>query len=178
MGEEGALAYRLPRQAERALDERIVYIMNSIMQDVINRGTGRRARALGRNDLHGKTGTTNDQKDAWFNGFNHKLVTTVWVGFDQQQTSLGNYETGSKAALPMWVEFMREALKGMPETEMQRPDGLVNVRINADTGELANDGDQNVVFEMFRSEYAPRAVAADRIPADANGNNTIPEQLF
>lgn len=178
MGEEGALAYRLPRQAERALDERIVYIMNSIMQDVINRGTGRRARALGRNDLHGKTGTTNDQKDAWFNGFNHKLVTTVWVGFDQQQTSLGNYETGSKAALPMWVEFMREALKGMPETEMQRPDGLVNVRINADTGELANDGDQNVVFEMFRSEYAPRAVAAERIPADANGNNTIPEQLF
>lgn len=178
MTEEGSLAYRLPRQAERALDERVVYIMNSIMQDVINHGTGRRARALGRTDLHGKTGTTNDQKDAWFNGFNHKLVTTVWVGFDQQQTSLGNYETGSKAALPMWVEFMREALKGMPETEMQRPDGLVNVRINADTGELANDGDQNVVFEMFRSEYAPRAVAADRIPADANGNNTIPEQLF
>ncbi len=178
LGEEGGLAYRLPRQAERALDERVVYIMNSIMQDVINRGTGRRARALGRNDLHGKTGTTNDQKDAWFNGFNHKLVTTVWVGFDQQQTSLGNYETGSKAALPMWVEFMREALKGMPETEMQRPEGLVNVRINADTGELANDGDQNVVFEMFRSEYAPKAVAADRIPADANGSNAIPEQLF
>lgn len=178
MTEEGGLAYRLPRQAERALDERIVYIMNSIMQDVINRGTGRRARALGRNDLHGKTGTTNDQKDAWFNGFNHKLVTTVWVGFDQQQTSLGNYETGSKAALPMWVEFMREALKGMPETEMQKPDGLVNVRINAETGELANDGDQNVVFEMFRSEYAPSAVAADRIPADANGTNSIPEQLF
>lgn len=178
VGDEGGLGYRLPRQAERALDERIVYIMNSIMQDVINRGTGRRARALGRNDLHGKTGTTNDQKDAWFNGFNHKLVTTVWVGFDQQQTSLGNYETGSKAALPMWVEFMREALKGMPETEMQKPDGLVNVRINADTGELANDRDQNVVFEMFRSEHAPKAVAADRIPADANGSNAIPEQLF
>ncbi len=177
MAEEGSLAYRLPRQAERALDERIVYIMNSILQDVINHGTGRRARALGRNDLHGKTGTTNDQEDAWFNGFNYKLVTTVWVGFDQQE-SLGNYETGSKAALPMWVEFMREALKGMPETEVQRPDGLVNVRINADTGELANDGDQNVVFELFRSEYAPSEVAADRIPADANGNNAIPEQLF
>ncbi len=177
MAEEGSLAYRLPRQAERALDERIVYIMNSILQDVINHGTGRRARALGRNDLHGKTGTTNDQEDAWFNGFNYKLVTTVWVGFDQQE-SLGNYETGSKAALPMWVEFMREALKGMPETEVQRPDGLVNVRINADTGELANDGDQNVLFEMFRSEYAPSAVAADRIPTDANGNNSIPEQLF
>lgn len=178
MGDEGSLAYRLPRQAERALDERIVYIMNSIMQDVINHGTGRRARVLGRNDLHGKTGTTNDQKDAWFNGFNHQLVTTVWVGFDQQQISLGNYETGAKAALPMWVEFMREALKGMPEAEIPRPDGLVNVRINADTGELANDGDQNVVFELFRSEYAPSAVAADRIPTDANSNNAIPEQLF
>ena len=66
----------------------------------------------------------------------------------------------------------------MPETTMQRPEGLVNVRINADTGELANDGDQNVVFEMFRSEHAPKAVAADRIPADANGSNAIPEQLF
>ena len=178
LGDEGGLGYRLPRQAERALDERVVYIMNSIMQDVINRGTGRRARVLGRNDLHGKTGTTNDLRDAWFSGFNHKLVTTVWVGFDQQQTSLGSYETGAKAALPMWVEFMREALKDMPETEMPRPDGLVNVRINADTGELANDGDQNVVFEMFRSENAPSAVAADRIPVDSNGSNAIPEQLF
>jgi len=175
---ETGLGYKLPKQAERALDERIVYIMNSIMQDVINRGTGRRARALGRNDLHGKTGTTNDQRDAWFNGFNHKLVTTVWVGFDQQQLSLGNYETGSKAALPMWVEFMRTALNNMPETEMQRPEGLVNVKINAETGELANAADTNVVFEIFRAEMAPQAVAADRLPSSTNNKNVIPEQLF
>jgi len=172
------LGYKLPKQAEKVLDERIVYIMNSIMQDVINRGTGRRAKALGRNDLHGKTGTTNDQRDAWFNGFNHNLVTTVWVGFDQQQLSLGNFETGSKAALPMWVDYMRTALKGMPETKMQRPEGLVNVKINAETGELANATDTNVVFEMFRAELAPQSVSAGSLPANSNNTNTIPEQLF
>jgi len=173
------LSYKLPRQAERAVDERIIYIMNTILKDVINRGTGRRARALGRTDLHGKTGTTNDQKDAWFNGFNHKLVATAWVGFDQQQLSLGNYETGSKAALPMWIEFMRTALRGLPETPMPRPEGLVNVKINAETGELANASDSNVVFEIFRSERAPSEVAAERLPGTRDDEpGVIPEQLF
>ncbi len=172
------LGYKLPKQAERAMDERIVYIMNSILQDVIKRGTGRRARVLGRNDLHGKTGTTNDQKDAWFNGFNGKLVATVWVGFDQQQLSLGNYETGSKAALPMWIEFMKTALKGMPETKMERPEGLVNVKISAETGELASAEDTNVVFEVFRKELAPKELAGGALPANTENKGNIPEQLF
>jgi len=172
------LSYRLPKQAEKVLDERIVYIMNSILQDVITQGTGRRARVLGRNDLHGKTGTTNDQRDAWFTGFNQNMVTTAWVGFDQQQLSLGNYETGSKAALPMWVDYMRSALKDMPESEMQRPEGIVNVKINAATGELANATDTNVVFEMFRAELAPQSVAAETLPANSSNQNSIPEQLF
>lgn len=176
--QEASLGYKLPKQAERAIDERIIYIMNTILQDVISRGTGRRARALGRTDLHGKTGTTNDQKDAWFNGFNNKLVATVWVGFDQQQMSLGNYETGSKAALPMWIEFMRTALKGMPETRMQRPEGLVNVKINAETGELANATDKDVVFEVFRAELAPVKEGAGALPANAENKGDIPEQLF
>ena len=176
--QEQNLGYKLPKQAERAIDERIVYIMNSILQDVIARGTGRRARALGRSDLHGKTGTTNDQKDAWFNGFNSQLVATAWVGFDQQQLSLGNYETGSKAALPMWIEFMRTALKGMPETKMERPEGLVNVKINAETGKLANSADTNVVFEVFRSELAPNEAATGSLPANAGQTSDIPEQLF
>lgn len=176
--QEPNLGYKLPKQAERAVDERIVYIMNTILQDVINRGTGRRARALGRNDLHGKTGTTNDQKDAWFNGFNDKLVATVWVGFDQQQLSLGNYETGSKAALPMWIEFMQTALKGIPETKMQRPEGLVNVKINAETGELANASDKNAIFEIFRSELAPKEESAESLPANTGNKGDIPEQLF
>jgi len=175
---ETGLGFKLPKQAERALDERIVYIMRSILKDVINRGTGRRARALGRNDLHGKTGTTNDQKDAWFNGFNQNIVGTAWVGFDQQQISLGNFETGSKAALPMWIEFMRTALAGMPETDMQRPEGLVNVKINAETGELANTTDANVVFEIFRTELAPKAAGAEKLPSNEDNRNVIPEQLF
>jgi len=177
--QEPNLTYKLPKQAERTVDERIIYIMNSILQDVIKRGTGRRARVLGRSDLHGKTGTTNDQKDAWFNGFNNKLVATAWVGFDQQQLSLGNYETGSKAALPMWIEFMRTALKSMPETAAPRPEGLVNVKINAETGELANAADTNVVFELFREERAPKEVAGGAQPVGAEGNKgDIPEQLF
>lgn len=173
-----SLEFKLPRQAERTIDARIIYIMNTILQDVIKRGTGRRARVLGRNDLHGKTGTTNDQKDAWFNGFNHKLVATAWVGFDQQQFSLGNYETGSKAALPMWIEFMRAALKDLPETKMERPEGLVNVKINAETGELANAKDTNVIFEVFREELAPKEVAGGAIPMDSDNKGDIPEQLF
>jgi len=176
--QEANFGYKLPKQAERAVDERIVYIMNTILQDVINRGTGRRARALGRNDLHGKTGTTNDQKDAWFNGFNDKLVATAWVGFDQQQHSLGNYETGSKAALPMWIEFMQTALKGVPETRMQRPEGLVNVKINAETGELASASDKNVVFEIFRAELAPKEENAESLPSNTGNKGDIPEQLF
>ena len=174
----GGIGIKLPKQAERAVDERIVYIMRSILKDVINRGTGRRARALGRTDLHGKTGTTNDQKDAWFNGFNQSMVATAWVGFDQQQTPLGSYETGSKAALPMWIEFMRSALQGVPEDDMQRPEGLVNVKINAETGELANTTDANVIFEIFRSELAPDAVGAEKITTDDENKSLIPEQLF
>jgi len=168
----------LPKQAERVLDERIVYIMGSILQDVIKRGTGRRARALGRSDLHGKTGTTNDQKDAWFNGFNRSLVATAWVGFDQQARSLGNYETGSRAALPMWIEFMRTALQGVPEEMMPTPENIVSVKINPETGELASAKDKDAIFEIFRAEFAPKLKASPKIMHEENGAQAIPEQLF
>ncbi len=177
-GEEVAITHKLPKQAERVLDERVAYIMRTILQDVVNRGTAVRAKALGRSDLHGKTGTTNDQKDAWFNGFNDRVVATAWVGFDQQQLSLGNYETGSKAALPMWIEYMRTALQGIAEDMMPRPEGLVNVKINAETGELANANDSNVVFEIFRTESVPQALATDKLPAGNGQPGVIPEQLF
>ncbi len=173
-----SLSYKLPKQAEKAVDPRIIYIMNSILRDVITRGTGRRARVLGRSDLHGKTGTTNDQKDAWFNGFNNNLVATAWVGFDQQQRSLGNYETGSKAALPMWIEFMKTALANEAETQMERPEGLVNVKINANTGELANANDSNVVFEVFREELAPKKITSNQMLDNSENKGDIPEQLF
>ena len=99
--------------AKRVLDPRNAWIMHSMMSDVIKIGTGRRARELKRHDLAGKTGTTNDQKDAWFSGFNGDIVTTVWVGFDDSKP-LGRSESGSSAALPMWIDYMRSALARAP----------------------------------------------------------------
>ncbi|MDH5394060.1 MAG: penicillin-binding protein 1A [Gammaproteobacteria bacterium] len=166
---------RLPKQAEQTVEGRNIYLMNSILRDVVQKGTARRARVLGRKDLAGKTGTTNDQRDAWFNGFMPDLVATTWVGFDQVK-SLGARETGSRAALPMWIDFMSEALKGVPEKQLQRPEGLVEVRINADTGELAAPGDPRAIFETYRTERAPKA--GQVMPTVPTGNDEIPEQLF
>lgn len=169
---------RLPKQAEQTLEPRLAYLMNSMLQDVVRRGTGVRAMQLGRNDLAGKTGTTNDQRDAWFNGFNQELVAVAWVGFDQLKP-LGNSETGSRAALPIWIDYMREALQGVPEKPLVRPDGLVNVKVNAETGEAATDTDMDTVFEIFRSEEAPQpgdSTANQRSPV--GGEAPLPEQLF
>lgn len=171
---------KLPKQAEQTLDPRIAYQMNSMLKDVVRRGTGRKALSIGRKDLGGKTGTTNDQRDAWFNGFNSNLVATVWVGFDQLKP-LGNYETGSKAALPMWIDFMKVALKGSPEKNLERPEGLVTIKINADTGEAATDLDKNTLFEIFREENVPVLVeegTSRAPPLDQGKEKAIPEQLF
>lgn len=123
-----------PRYAPRVISAENAFIMTSILRDVVQFGTGRRARALGRNDLAGKTGTTNEFRDAWFSGFNGKVVTTTWVGFDQP-APLGRHESGAKAALPIWIDFMRVALKGMDETPLVPPVGIVSVMIDADTGD-------------------------------------------
>ncbi|HEB81525.1 MAG TPA: penicillin-binding protein 1A [Gammaproteobacteria bacterium] len=170
---------KLPKQAERTLEPRLAFQMNSILQDVILRGTGRRALALGRKDLAGKTGTTNDQRDAWFNGYNPDLVTTTWLGFDQLKP-LGNRETASRAALPVWIDFMRVALAGKPERQLPRPEGLVTIKINAETGQIATDTDTNTVFEIFRKERVPAMNSAPQMEVPASGNDAaaIPEQLF
>ena len=144
-----------PVYAERAVDASNVYLMTSMMQDVVRRGTGRRAMSLGRNDLAGKTGTTNDQRDAWFCGFNAKLVTTVWVGFDRVQP-LGNGETGGRAALPIWVDYMGQALQGMSEAVLPQPRGLVTVRIDTKTGLRLPSGQAGGLFELFRPENVPQ----------------------
>ena len=168
----------LPKQAGRVVEDRIVYVMNSMLQEVITRGTARRARALGRNDLMGKTGTTNDQRDAWFNGFNRSMVAVSWVGFDEQQKQLGSYETGGKAALPMWMDFMRTALEGVPEKLMERPDNLVTVKINPETGELAGANDKTAIFETFSAEQAPKPNARPMPALGADDKGVMPEQLF
>ena len=165
-------------RAPRVVGADNAWIMNSIMQDVIKRGTGQRARALKRKDLAGKTGTTNDQKDAWFSGFNRNIVTTAWVGFDQV-ASLGQRETGAQAALPMWIDYMRVALEGQPETQLERPPGVITVRIDPDTGSLAGADNPNAIFESFREgSVPPRAhKPGSRGPYGSNPD-VVPEQLF
>ena len=169
----------LPKQAEQTLEPRLAYQMNSILQDVVLRGTGRRALSLGRKDLAGKTGTTNDQKDAWFNGFHPDLVAITWVGFDQLKP-LGGRETGSKAALPIWIDFMKQALAGVPEKRLPRPEGLVTMKINAETGAAATDLDKDTIFEIFRSEHVPKvgALPSPGVNMDIQTGAPIPEQLF
>jgi penicillin-binding protein 1A len=141
-------------QAPRTLDPRNRFLMYSMMQDVIRAGTATKARELGRSDLAGKTGTTNDQRDAWFNGFNEHLVAATWIGFDDNQ-KLGRGEVGGRAALPAWIDFMRVALDGLPEREPVMPEGIVTVRIDPSTGQRAGAGTDSAMFEVFREENAP-----------------------
>ncbi len=120
--------------AEQVIDPRNAFVMTSMMKDVIRMGTATRALSLGRQDLAGKTGTTNDQKDAWFVGFTPDLLAAVWVGFDKP-ASLGPQETGAQAALPIWMDYMRTALKDVPESEAIMPPGLEMVAIDPKTGQ-------------------------------------------
>jgi penicillin-binding protein 1A len=140
--------------APRVISAQNAYLIRSILREVVQRGTAVRAKALGRSDIAGKTGTTNDQKDAWFSGFNDQVVTTAWVGFDDQR-SLGKRETGGRAALPMWLSYMEEALKGLPVNLEEQPEGMVTVRIDADTGDRATENSRNTRFEIFQLGSAP-----------------------
>jgi penicillin-binding protein 1A len=176
--------------AERAISPQNAYIMTSLMQDVIHYGTGRRAWwSLHRRDIAGKTGTTNDQQDAWFSGFNSNVVTTTWVGFDKPRP-LGDKETGSRAALPMWIDYMRVALDGMPQVQPQQPPGMVTVRIDSETGKLAGADDPHAMYETFREQNVPKQESpsdkqyryaedgkTDK-PAAGSDNNSMSQQLF
>ena len=139
--------------AERVIDERNAFIMNSIMRDVVRGGTAVRAMKLGRGDLAGKTGTTNEFVDAWFCGYNAELVAVAWIGFDTPQT-LGRNETGAQAALPIWMGYMETALKGLSEQPLEPPNGVVAMRINPDTGLKAADAQAGIV-DYFYQEFPP-----------------------
>ena len=148
---ESETGYVLP--APRVIDERNAFIMRSMLQDVISRGTGRRALALARGDISGKTGTTNEA-DAWFSGFHPDLVSIVWMGFSDNR-ALGGNETGSSLPLPVWIEFMKTALSEFPQAPLVQPDGVISVRINKNTGEPAAPGDEDAIFEYFFEENSP-----------------------
>jgi penicillin-binding protein 1A len=143
-----------PVAAERIVDARTTYILTSMLQDVIKRGTGRRALAMGRSDLAGKTGTTNESKDSWFSGFNADYMTTVWTGFDQPE-SLGRNEFGGTVALPIWMTYMSAALKDKPAHTLPEPPGILTLRIDPITGRIASPGTENAFFELFKNEDSP-----------------------
>ena len=141
--------------APQAISRQNVFLIQDMMRDVVRRGTGRRAMVLGRNDLSGKTGTSNDRRDAWFGGFNGDLASVVWVGYDDD-LPLGPGEEGSRTALPIWIEFTRIALAGVPENQMPMPEGIVSVRIDRKTGcGPARAGQGNTTFELFREGHVP-----------------------
>ncbi|MDN6320566.1 MAG: penicillin-binding protein 1A [Marinobacter sp.] len=166
------------RVMRRLADERSVYILHSMLRDVVKRGTGRRALALGRDDIAGKTGTTNEQRDTWFAGFNHNLATTVWVGFDQPKP-LGRREYGASTALPIWIDYMKVALDEAPSAFMPRPNGIVNIRINPETGKRARPGEDGT-FEIFKEEDAPAPLAPDDEDPRGNSGNgdDLSRQIF
>jgi penicillin-binding protein 1A len=154
--------------APRVISPQNDYIMTDMMADVIKHGTGRRALSLNRTDLAGKTGTTNKSVDTWFNGFTPHLVATVWVGFDQERP-LGESEEGAKTALPIWIHFMREALKGVPQEKRSMPDGIVTLRISPDTGALVSAENPNGIAEIFMADHLPAANDQGSMAQSAEG---------
>ncbi|MBL0142206.1 MAG: penicillin-binding protein 1A [Betaproteobacteria bacterium] len=151
--------------AERVLDPRNAFLMTSLMRDVVRYGTAARAMSLGRHDLAGKTGTTNDHIDAWFAGFQPTVVAVAWIGFDTPAT-LGANETGGQAALPMWMTYMSRVLKGEPESDLEPPEGIVVVNIDPATGLREPDGRSKTV-EFFYQETIPGSAGASGVTRDA-----------
>jgi penicillin-binding protein 1A len=141
--------------APQAISPQNAFLIQDMMRDVVFRGTGIRARReLGRTDLSGKTGTSNDRRDAWFGGFNADLAAVVWIGYDDDRP-LGPGEEGSRTALPVWIEFARIALKGVPNHQMPMPEGIVTVKIDKQTGCPARAGQVDVMFEVFVEGHVP-----------------------
>ncbi len=160
--------------APRVIEPTVAYLMTDALKSVIESGTGRGAKILDRDDLAGKTGSTNDLVDGWFIGYNNRLVTTVWVGFDQPRST---GEHGAKSALPIWAKFMRRALAGMTNSSMTRPDDIVTVKIDPTTGLLAYPEQSNAAFEIFAKGTEPTEQAQEA-PAvvDHSINQEIQEE--
>jgi penicillin-binding protein 1A len=167
-----------PIPAPRVLDERNAFIMHTMLQDVIRRGTAVRALALNRNDLAGKTGTTNEA-DTWFNGYQENLVATVWVGFSDHRP-VGDNEFGSSTPLPIWIDFMKVALNGVPEATRVQPAGVITLKIDPKTGEPAPPDQQNAIFEYFLAEHAPtkRPTAQQAEPNATSKEPVRPIDIF
>ncbi|XGA80757.1 penicillin-binding protein 1A [Halomonas sp. CH40] len=165
--------------APRVVDPEAAYIIRDMLREVVERGTARAALSLERSDIVGKTGTTNDQRDAWFAGFNSDLVATVWVGKDNNE-SIAEY--GSNAALPIWISFMRDALEGQPEAWPEQPETVVSVRIDPDTGRRLRDGQSGGISELFDVDHLPsyqsRSVSQEVEEMSGSQGTGSPESIF
>lgn len=139
--------------ATRAISEQNAYLMTQALRNVIQHGTGRAAKSIGRDDLAGKTGTSDKQQDGWFCGFNHDLVTVTWLGYDRPKSL---HEYGAQSALPVWIDFMKQALQDKPESVMSQPPGIISMRINPKTGEIAKPGDKHAIYEYFDVDHLPK----------------------
>ena len=160
--------------APRVIDKQTAYIIDSMLKDVILRGTGKKARILKRSDLAGKTGTTNGPRDAWFSGYSPHLTVSTWVGFDNNAL-IGRNEYGGSAALPIWIDFIREALDGKADINRSQPDGMLMVKIDAKTGKRV-DPNQSGIFEFFKAENVPELTGGEALPSGAE--NSLPDDLF
>ncbi|MEO8441362.1 MAG: penicillin-binding protein 1A [Betaproteobacteria bacterium] len=158
--------------AERAIDARNAFIMTNMLQDVVKMGTATRAMQLGRTDLAGKTGTTNEFVDAWFCGFGSGLVAVAWIVFDNPHT-LGHNETGSQAALPMWISYMGKALKGVEEQPRPVPEGVVSARISPESGLRDPDGR---ISEYFYQEFLPAERDGEAAPLGVPAGTAKPQE--
>ena len=167
----------LPRFATQTIDPRNIYQMVSMMKDVVKYGTAKKAKVLKRSDIAGKTGTTNDQKDAWFSGFNRDVVTISFLGFDDH-SSLGKKEFGSTAALPMWIDYMKIALRGTPKSNMDEPEGLVSAKIDSKNGLLASPDSKNSIIEVFRKENVPKTFSKENKKTKTKEKEVELEKLF
>ena len=155
--------------APQAISPQNAFLITSALHDVIQHGTAKLAKQLNRTDIAGKTGTTQNQVDAWFVGFNPTIVTISWMGFDQPQSL---HEYGSQAALPMWIQFMQTALKDSPVLSFEQPSGIVNVRIDPMTGKRALANDPLAMFEYFMVPYVPELDPISETEHSANAQNT------
>ena len=153
--------------APRVISPQIYFLINSLLRDVVQHGTATGAKILNRQDLAGKTGTTNEQRDAWFNGYTQTNVATAWIGFDDF-SPLGNLETGGMAALPMWIEYMRVALKDTPETALDVPEGIVRAFISPETGLLTKSTNKEGIWEFFQADHVPTSSAS--LPSGESAN--------
>lgn len=176
--------------APQAISPQNAFLIQDMMRDVVFHGTGRKALVLGRRDLSGKTGTSNDRRDAWFGGFNADLAAIVWIGYDDDRP-LGPGEEGSRTALPVWIDFARIALKGVPDHQMPMPEGIVSVKIDKQTGCPARAGQLDVMFEVFREGNVPdcermqevsdpfnNAAGLDPEAVEEAEDEEVPESLF